>query len=153
MNTRRPTRNQKGAHLAELGAALMFGLPLLVLIVYVALETTHFYTIKSAMDVGARNAARALVVDYNKTNTKGTSVTWLTMPHYIASSKQFSIDWDTANPPTFVTVTCSYPNDGSYGLPQFPGGPLRWLFNKSANNSTFTLGTMTVQGTFTVPIQ
>jgi hypothetical protein len=127
----------------------MFGLPLLTLLVYVALEIAHFYTIKSAMEVGARNAARALVVKYNVTNTKVTSVTWLSMPHYIASPNQFDVTWDSATVPKFVTVSCRYPSDGSYGLQPFPAGPLRYLNNKA----TFDLSNFSVRGMFTMPIQ
>lgn len=145
--SKRHTRNQLGAHLAEFAGVLVVGLTLLVFLVFLALECARFYTIKSAMEVGARSAARALVVDYNKTATKGTSVTWLTMPSFIASDRQFTVTWDTASPPTYVTVTCAYPNDGSYGLPKFPGGPLSYI------NSVFNVKNVTVQVTFTVPVQ
>jgi Tfp pilus assembly protein PilW len=157
MINRRHTRNQRGAHLVELAAALVFGLPLLILIIFVALECTHFYAIKAAMDVGARNAARALVIDYNKTGVQGTNsnLKWLKIPNYIADPGQFTdVTWDNSNnPPTYVTVTCTYFSDGRYGLPQFPRGPLRYLFNGNPQNATFSLGSMNVQGTFTIPVQ
>jgi hypothetical protein len=109
------------------------------------------------MDVGARNAARALVIDYNKTGVQGTNTNlkWLKIPNYIADPGQFTdVTWDNANnPPTYVTVTCTYFSDGRYGLPQFPRGPLRYLFNGNPQNATFSLGSMNVQGTFTIPVQ
>jgi Flp pilus assembly protein TadG len=146
---KRRRRNAKGAHIAEFAAVLMFGLPLLTLLVFVSLEIAHFYTIKSAMEVGARNAARALVVKYNVTNTKVTTVDFLTMPRYIANPNQFDVTWDTATVPRFVTVSCKYPSDGSYGLQPFPAGPLRYLNSKSV----FDLSNFTVRGRFTMPVQ
>ena len=141
-------RSKHGSFKAEFAAAVTFGLPLLLLLVYVGLEICQFYTIKSAMEVGARNAARALVVNYNKTGIKITTVYFITIPKYINSSTQFVVTWDTATPPTFVSVTCSFPNGGGGTLVTFPAGPLRYL--KSA---TFDFRTVRVQGTFTCPVQ
>jgi Flp pilus assembly protein TadG len=149
MTVKRRVRNAKGAHIAEFAAVLMFGLPLLTLLVYVTLEIARFYTIKSAMEVGARNAARALVVKYNVSNTKATDVTFLTMPRYIANQNQFEVTWDSQTVPRYVTVSCKYPSDGSYGLQPFPAGPLRYL----SNNDSFDLGNFTVRGSFTMPVQ
>jgi hypothetical protein len=140
-------RSERGANLAEGAAVAVIGIPLLTVIIFLGLECARFFTIKSAMDVASRNAARALVVDYNKTSSKGTAVTWISIPHYVASSKQFSVDWDTATPPTFVTVTCAYPSNGLYGLPKFPGGPLGFI------SSSFNLNNTSVKGSFTVPVQ
>ncbi|HEY9792824.1 MAG TPA: hypothetical protein V6D22_20660 [Candidatus Obscuribacterales bacterium] len=148
-------RNQRGAtHIAEFAAALVIGLPLLTLLVFVALECGHFYTIKSAMELGARNAARALVVYYNvnHSTTPASSATFFSdffIPNYINSATQFTYIWDTANtPPQYVTVSCAYPSGGGNGLAPFPAGPLRYL-----SNASFDLGTFTVRGTFTLPVQ
>ena len=146
---RKNMRKQSGGTITEFACALVFGLPLLVLIVFVTLETAHFYAIKSAMEVGARDAARGLVVNYNKTGTQSTTVNWLTMPNYIASSNQFEVAWDSSSPPQYVTVSCKYPSGGGNGLPPFPSGPLRYLTPKAQ----FDMGTFTVRGTFTFPIQ
>ena len=143
-------RNQRGGHqLAEFAGVLVVGLPLLTLLVFVGLECGHFYTIKSAMEVGARDAARALVVNYNLTGTEKTVVDWLTIPNYINNSNQFTVVWDSKTPPAFVTVSCAYPSGGGNGLPPFPAGPLRYLIT----DTKFDLGTFSVKGTFTVPVQ
>jgi Flp pilus assembly protein TadG len=137
--------------MTEFAAVLTIGLPLLTLMVFVTLECTRFFTIKSAMEHGARTAARLLVTQYNTTQQENTnsSLSGLMMKPFIASTNQFHVTWDTATPPTFVTVACDYPTDGSYGLEKFPAGPLRYI----SNNSTFNLGNIKVTGTFTVPVQ
>jgi Flp pilus assembly protein TadG len=142
-------RDQRGANLVEFAAVLVFGLPLLIVLVFVGNDCAHFYIIKSAMEVGARNAARGLVVQYNKTGVQNTSIDWLTTPSFIANKNQFSVSWDPSTPPAYVTVTCAYPSGGGDGLPVFPTGPLRYL----SSNSTFSPGTIHVQGTFTLPVQ
>jgi Flp pilus assembly protein TadG len=141
-------RSKSGAFAAEFAAVLVFGLPLLTVLGFVALEAARFYTIKSAMEVAARTAARGLVVQYNTTGTEGASVTGLTVPNFVANSNQFTVTWDTNTPPSFVTVSCSYPTSGQYGLAPFPAGPLRYL-----SNATFDTSNIAVQGTTTFPIQ
>lgn len=146
---KRRMRNKRGAHIAEFAAALTFGLPLLALLVFVGMECAQYYTIRSAMEVGARAAARGLVVRYNKTGVKNTSVDWVTTPHFIANSSQFTTSWDASTPPSYVTVKCTYPSGGAYGLPVFPAGPLKYL----STNANFSLQSVGVHGTFTLPIQ
>jgi Flp pilus assembly protein TadG len=143
------SRNQRGAYQAEFAAVIVVGLPLLALLVYVGLECAQFYTIKSAMEVGARTAARQLVVNYNNTGSKNTVVN-LTSQSFINNSNQFTVNWDPSNNPTYVTVTCSYPSGGGNGLPEFPAGPLRFLLKQ---NATFNLRNVVVQGSFTLPVQ
>lgn len=140
-------RNQSGAQIVEFAAVLVIGIPLLVLLLFVGWECAKFFIIKSAMEVGARTAARDLVVKYNTTGTKKTTVDWLTTSNFIASSSQFNVAWDSNTPPTSVSVTCSYPTDGANGLQPFPSGPLRYL------GSTFHMQSIQVQGSFTLPVQ
>jgi Flp pilus assembly protein TadG len=146
---RKRIRSQRGSHLAEFVASMAVGLPLLVLLVFVGLECMQFYTIKSAMEVGARTAARGLVIQYNKTGSKSTVVSGVTMTHFIVGSNQFAVAWDANSPPEYVTVTCAYPKNGANGLPSFPAGPLRYL----STNTIFSLNNIQVQGTFTLPVQ
>lgn len=151
---KRKARNQNGATVAEFAAAMVIGGPLLILLVFVGLECCKFYTIKSAMEVAARKAARTLVIAYN-TSSNQTENKSVRVPQdvpsneFIANSNQFQVTWDTTSPPSYVTVTCSYPTDGSNGLAPFPTGPLRFLTSRS----TFSLKSVAVQGTFTLPIQ
>lgn len=140
-------RNQHGAHIVEFASVLAVGLPLLICLMFVAYECAEFYIIRSAMERGAREAARGLVVAYNTTGTKKQTVDWVTTPNFIAGSNQFTVSWDASTPPAFVTVTCAYPTDGAGGLQPFPGGPLRYLA------SAFDMQNISVQGTFTLPVQ
>ncbi len=146
---RNTCRNQLGANIAEFAGVLMIGGPLVLLLIYLGLECGQFYTIKSAMETSARSAARQLVVKYNTTGNKVTTVDWISVPHFIANSSQFSVTWDSSSPPTYVTVTCSYPSGGAYGLPQFPAGPLKYL----SDNSKLSMSSLAPQGTFTLPVQ
>lgn len=151
MKKQKRQQNSRGATQVEFACVLIFGIPLLALLIFTCLECARFYTIKSAMEVGARSAARALVVNYNRTGNKnGSNQLTVTMPHYISNpSQQFVVNWDTANnPPKSVTVTCQYyPNGGNTSLPEFPAGPLKYF------GTTFSLGTIVVKGTYTWPIQ
>lgn len=140
-------RNPRGAHIVEFASVLSVGLPLVICLMFVAYECAEFYIIRSAMERGAREAARGLVVAYNTSGTKKQTVDWITTPNFIASSNQFTVLWDNSTPPTYVTVTCAYPTDGSGGLQPFPGGPLKYLA------AAFDMKNISVQGTFTLPIQ
>ena len=90
------------------------------------------------------------MVNYNNTGVKSTTVNFLTLKGYIASSNQFQVAWDSANPPNYVTVSCAYPTAGGNGLRPFPWGPLRFL---GRQNAAFSLGAFSVTGSFTLPIQ
>lgn len=143
------TRTTKGSAIAEFAAVLMLGLPLAILFMFIGVETTHYFAIKSAMDSGARRAARELVILYNTTNNRKPTVDFLTMQGYIASSSQFDVTWDAATPPAFVTVSCQYPYSGGAGLAPFPNGPLKYLID----NCRFNLSNMSVTSGCTMPIQ
>lgn len=140
----------------EFGAVLILGIPLIFLLIYVAIEITHYFAIKAAMDSGSRAAARQLVVEYNKTGTQVSSInlgTWptLKMPNYINNSSQYTVVWDSANnPPQYVDVQCSY--DNSAGLPPFPSGPLSYFatsFNMKDSNGNVIVVTSSTR----MPVQ
>jgi Flp pilus assembly protein TadG len=146
----RRIRKNSGS-MAEFAAVLMLGLPLLLLLVYVAVELTHYFSIKAAMDVGSRNAARALVVDYNNNHTCKTTIdlaswSFLKMPNYIANNGQFDVVWDSTTNPSQVTVSCEY---SGAGLSPFPSGPLSYL----NNNASFNLSGIRVIGQYVMPVQ
>lgn len=144
---RQQGRKTRGAHIVEFASVLAVGLPLLILLMFVGYECAEFYIIKSAMERGAREAARGLVVNYNTTGNKKTVVDWLSTPNFIAGSNQFTVVWDSNTPPASVTVTCAYPTDGAGGLSPFPAGPLKYL------GSAFEMKNISVQSTFTLPVQ
>ncbi|HEY9788994.1 MAG TPA: hypothetical protein V6D22_01260, partial [Candidatus Obscuribacterales bacterium] len=124
---KRNRRTACGAAILEFAAVIVLGLPLAIMFIFIGVETTHYFAIKSAMDVGARRAARELVIDYNNTGTMNDAVAFLTMPGYIVNSNQFTVTWDTASPPASVSVSCNYPAGGAPGLAPFPNGPLKYL--------------------------
>jgi Flp pilus assembly protein TadG len=150
-------RRAKGAALSEFAAVLVIAGPLLIILLYAAVEICTAFAIKSALDMCARNAARALIVAYNNhdprvlsgaTPSNSASRTFcdtnFQMRQYVKSGcNQWTVAWDTNNPPNYVQVTCSYPNGGVAGsLPRFP------------NPDVFNLGsTFVLQSTFTMPRQ
>jgi hypothetical protein len=146
---RRKTRTARGAAILEFAAVIVLGLPLAIMFLFIGTETTHYFAIKSAIDVGARRAARELVIQYNTSNTKNDTVAFLTMPGYIVSSNQFTVTWDTATPPAFVSVSCNYPAGGGPGLAPFPNGPLKYL----TDACQFYLGNLTITSDCTMPVQ
>jgi Flp pilus assembly protein TadG len=151
MKTMKRIRAKSGATVMEFGAVLMLGLPLLLLLVYFAIELTQYFTIKAAMDVGARNAARALVVDFNNNRTCKTSIdlatwTFLKMPNYIVNNGQFDVVWDSTTTPSQVTVSCQYSGPG---LTPFPSGPLNYL----NNNASLNLSGIRPTGQSVMPVQ
>src|SRR6185437_9334037 len=137
----RRIRKSRGSQIAEFGAVIVLGVPLLIGLIFIAVEVGHYFAIKSAMDVGARNTARALVVNFNNTNGQkaaptsaavnngtGQTIPPITLGNYIADGSQYTVTWDTANPPANVTVECAYPQNGAFGLPVFPNyGPISYF--------------------------
>lgn len=123
-------RRRSGVSLVEFAAALVLGLPLLISILYVTLEASYLFTIRTNIDIAARNAARALAIEYGKdpaiagdpTGTKVQAVlTKIRIPNFVANNAQFSTPtFDTAVSPSTVTIVCTYPPGGAYGLPPFP---------------------------------
>lgn len=147
-HTRLRRRTTTGGTMAEFAAVLVLGLPLAILFIFIGCETTRYFAIKAAMDVGARRAARELVIQYNNTGTKTQTVTFLTLPGYIASANQFSVSWDSATPPSSVAVSCTYPAAGAPGLAAFPNG-----LDYISNRCRFYIGNINITSNFTMPVQ
>jgi Flp pilus assembly protein TadG len=123
-------RKRSGVSLVEFAAALALGLPLLITIMYVILEASYLFTIRTNIDIAARNAARALAIEYGKDPTIATTptgpkvqavLTKIRIPNFVANNAQFTTPtFDTAVSPSTVTIACQYPPGGLYGLPKFP---------------------------------
>jgi hypothetical protein len=128
MRKQQSKRKQTGAGIAEAAAALSLMLPLSVAVIFVALESSYAYTLKSSLAEGAREAARDLAIAYGQDrsvadsrssqNTKAFDKVRIT--NIINDSLQFDdpVFKTTADPAT-VTVTVKY-KGGQYGLPPFP---------------------------------
>lgn len=131
---RKTTRNKSGVAIVEGAASLAVMLPIMFLCIYVALEVSYLYVLKSTLAEGAREAARDLAIAYgrdpevaNSRSAQNTAVfDRVRINNVINNSLQFDdpVFNPTSEPPT-VTVTVRYTPD-QYGLPPFPNpDPLR----------------------------
>jgi hypothetical protein len=126
---RKTSRKNRGATIAEAGAALGLLLPLAFTLIFVVMEASYAYLIKESMAQGARQAARDLSIYYgqngsaiasNRTLQDSMVFDKIRITNMIKSSSQFANPvFQTTTEPLTVTVTCSY-TGGQYGLPTFP---------------------------------
>lgn len=122
------TLRQRGAAIAETAAAMCLFLPLVLVILFVALEVSYAYVLKSTLSEAAREAARDLAIAYGlygpavKSSTAENQYAFdkIRIANIVNASEQFTADWsnETSDPPT-VQVTCRYLS-GKNGLPVFP---------------------------------
>jgi hypothetical protein len=142
------TRNRtRGVSLVEFTAALVLGLPLLITILYATLEASYLFSIRTNTDIAARQAARAMAIEFGKqpnfkTNTAAQQAvyTGIRIPNFVHNNAQFSDPVFSTTSPATVTVTCSYPPGGAYGLPPFPNPDVFKLGGTFTINSTATFG-------------
>ncbi|MBX9688428.1 MAG: hypothetical protein K2X27_17090 [Candidatus Obscuribacterales bacterium] len=123
-------RKRNGALIMELAASLLFVLPLVLVLLFAALELTDAYLIGSVLDQSALTAARDLAIAYpGEPTVAGSRIAQNVLAYdnirisgVIASSAQFddAVFDKSADPPT-VTVTVHY-SGGKYGLSPFPVG-------------------------------
>jgi Flp pilus assembly protein TadG len=120
-------RTQSGVSIVEFAAVISIGLPLLILLIYAAMETSFAFMITSNLDVAARKAARDLAIEYTKDPTIATNsglqqavFDKIRIPNFVAANSQFGQPVFTTTTPQKVTVTVSYPSGGGNGLPTFP---------------------------------
>lgn len=124
-------RRENGVSLVEFCAALVLGIPLVITILYVTLEASIYFAIKTNTDIAARNAARSLAIEIGRNGAVATEgnggtvhqqvYTRNQIPRYVVNNAQFTSNF-TAGPPAPATITvwCTYPSGGAYGLPGFP---------------------------------
>jgi hypothetical protein len=127
--THRAGRKSIGITLVEFGAALVIGLPLVITIIYAVLEASYLFSIRQHINQAAGLASRALAIEYGR-NPKialapnGPEVqavlTNIRIPNFVQDNAQFSTPSFNPTDPSSVTITCSYPPAGKYGLPPFP---------------------------------
>lgn len=142
-------RRRSGVSIAEAAAALSLLLPLMVCVLYVVLESSYAYLIKTSLTEGARQAGRDLSIAYGQDPSISTDRTLqdvqvfdkIRIAHMINASEQFSDPvWDTSSSPPTVSVTCTYLSN-QYSLPPFPNPDVLGLgasFTITAN-STYRL--------------
>jgi Flp pilus assembly protein TadG len=127
-------RHPRGLSIPEFAAALVIGLPILIAILFTALECSTYFTIKTKLDVAARTAARQLAIAYGKDQTVAQN------PHksnpaiaaiydsaritpVINDKDQFSDPTFVEGTPGTVTVVVSYPEHGEFNTQPFPHLP------------------------------
>jgi len=146
---RRVTRCGTGASIAEAAAALSLLLPLMILIIYVILESSYAYMIKNSLSEAVRQAGRDLSlaygedpnIMYDRAMQDIEVFDKIRITNMVNDSAQFSDPvWDTSNSPPTVRVTCTYLSS-QYNLPTFPNpDPLRLGSNYSITaTSTYRL--------------
>ena len=127
-NLCRPSRNNQGAMIAEAGATMALMLPILIVVIFVGLEASYAYLIKSSLSEGAREAARSLAIDYGLDPAIASSRSAqdaqvfnnIRINNIINNSQQFDNPvFNTASNPPTVSVNVRYTSN-QYGLPQFP---------------------------------
>lgn len=121
-------RKQRGFTIAEAGASMALLLPLVIMLVFVVLEASYAYLIKTSMSQAAREAARDLAIAYGQNPAIASDRSLqdslvfnnIRIPKMVASSQQFEDPvFDTAGNPPTVSVRVRYMG-GQFGLPQFP---------------------------------
>lgn len=120
-------RKNNGQGLAEVVAATVFALPVLVVIMLALCEVSQFFLIETTLQNAARQAARDLAIDYTQIAGIDTNATTqatyvfnnIRYHNIVNSSAQFYADFNEVDYPNTVTVTVTY-TSGSNGLPKFP---------------------------------
>lgn len=124
----RRRKNPGGVTLAEAAAAVGLLVPLAILIVFVVLEASYAYLIRTSLSQAARQAARDLAIAYGQDADIANSRSLqnaqvfdnIRIQNMVADSNQFDDPvFNTTSDPNTVTVTVRY-TSGRYGLPTFP---------------------------------
>jgi Flp pilus assembly protein TadG len=119
---------RKGAVIAESAAAMTLLLPVLMTVLFIALEVSYAYLIKYNLSEAAREASRDLAIEYGLDSTITGSralqdakvFDHIRIKHMVNDSAQFDNPvFNTAAKPYTVQVTVEY-KSGQYGLPIFP---------------------------------
>lgn len=127
-------QNKRAATIAEAAASMVVMVPLMVLLIFTALEVSYACFLLQNLAQAARTAARSLAVEYGADpdivgdrNLQDQLVfDFIRLPNVVNDSAQFDTPYfQTANQPHTVTVTVHY-TGGQYSLPLFPTpDPLR----------------------------
>jgi hypothetical protein len=127
MKAKRKNRG-RGATIAEAGAALGLLLPLAFTVIFVVLEASYAYMIKSSLSQASRQAARDLAIAYGQNPSIQSDRSLqnvqvfdnIRIKDMVADSAQFEDPtFQTASDPPTVSVTVRYLG-GQHGLPPFP---------------------------------
>lgn len=134
---KRALHRSRGVSLVEFAAAIVFGFPLVMAMLYAVLEANYYFTIQTNLDAAARRAAQALINQFAKPGGSTANISNGNLPalaqfdipagdgvHYIVNhnANQFTVVWDFTTQPPTVTVAVKYPagGDAANGLLPFP---------------------------------
>jgi hypothetical protein len=125
MRTRSYRSSKSGISLVEFAAAVVFGLPLVMTMLYAVIEANLFFTIRTNLDLAVRQGAQKIINKWNMTRTAPSplSVTGGELPagcsvdiksgdgHYFVrtGAKQFDYKWDTSNGINTIHIFVHYP--------------------------------------------
>lgn len=124
----RNTRPRTGGSIVEAAAALTLLLPLVIITIFVTLEVSYAYLLKSSLSEAAREGARSLSIAYGLDPTVANSRSTANQKAFdkiriyniVNDSLQFSDPtWVTTGDVPTVSVVVTY-KSGQYGLPKFP---------------------------------
>lgn len=124
-------RDERGGMLAEAAAAVAILFPLLLVVLFVALEASFAFNIGRSMTEGSSLAARTLATRYRTNPEIVTDQSQqqsifqkIRIPTMISSNRQFTIPangWKLSGTASTVTVVVTYlPGEGSPALAAFP---------------------------------
>ena len=121
-------RRERGTTLSETAASMTIVVPLLLTILFAAVEVCQALTIKESLAQAAREAARNLSIAYAEDPTVATNRSLqnalvfdnVRINSIVNDSRQFGDPvFDDKSDPPVVRVQVSY-QSGQYGLPVFP---------------------------------
>jgi hypothetical protein len=135
---KRRYRNKSGASLVELAVAICFGLPVIFTMIYAWMEVSFVFTARTNLDAATRRAAQLLINQFEINSVQAPNTTNGNLPAGLAfdirtgngqyfvksDANQFTWTWDLTDRPATITVTTSFPTDGSTGLVTAPFDPL-----------------------------
>jgi Flp pilus assembly protein TadG len=125
---KRHSRRNKGSSIVETAASLVILLPTVIFIVFMTVEVSYAYMLKSTLSEGAREAARDLSIAYgldptiagDRTKEEAKAYNKIRIQNVINNSAQFeNATWKTDTDPPTVSVSVKYLS-GQYSLPVFP---------------------------------
>ena len=116
-------RPRSGATLVEGTTALMWFVPLTMLVLFVVMETTKAYQISRDLQIGAGLAARALATSGSTTTPEQQAAILqnVTVGKSVVDPSQFyEVQWHRNNVPPTVSVAVQYKSTGFKQPPPFP---------------------------------
>jgi len=119
-------RTNRG-NISEFGAVLVLVVPLVLILIFAGYEFAYGFLIKSNIDNAAKNASRALAIEYGQDPTVATNSTKqqaifdkIRIPNFVNDNQQFAVvKFEPVADPESVSVTVKYLG-GQYNLPKFP---------------------------------